>query len=425
MTFEESLKLLNTRQNFIKKNGFYRIEKCLSVLGNPHSEFKAVHVTGTNGKGSVCAMFAEAFRTAGYKTGLYISPHLTDIRERIQINGVPVSREEFAGLMKDVFDASSELSYFEVLTCMAYLHFARRGTDIAVVEVGIGGRSDSTNVLPSSLLSVITSVDFDHKQMLGPTLREIAYQKAGIIKQDGLVITPVLPEEAALQIISEAAAKKAKLEMTAPVFETVSCDWNRGGMYIRHKTTGKTYYLNVLGKHQLSNATLVWKGLEMLSGRGIRVSEEQAASAFGTFSWNGRFQVVRSGPGLNNTVFIVDGAHNPQAARSFGETWLQSPFSREDAVFVIGAMKDKEYIYMLKVLSGFRGRFIFTKPDLARGESPEKLAGLFRGMKPEADIVVFDRLADAFAYSSRCGKNVAVVGSLYLAGAVLNFIAEH
>lgn len=421
MTFSEAERTLFSRQDFIKKDGLDRVYDCLARLGSPHERLKAVHVTGTNGKGSVCALFAAAFRAAGLKTGLFISPHLTRITERIQIDGVNIPEEAFAALFGEVYKAGPALSFFELVTCMAFLYFDREGTDIAVIEVGIGGRWDTTNVLPHPVLSVITSVDFDHKKYLGETLSEIAAQKAGIIKQGGLCVAPMLPPEARAEILKEAQAKGAQAHFYAPVFETACHDWEKGVMVLRHKKTGGEFPFAIMGESQVSNATLVWEGLELLGGSGWKLSRAHTAAGFAAVVWPARFQILRPEP--DGALYIVDGAHNAEAARAFAATWKASPFSGRPAAFVVGMLNDKERSGIFKTFAELDGRFIFTRPPSPRAADPCALADEFLALCPEADVEVQQDIEAALALGAGSGT-VAVLGSFYLAGSALEILSK-
>ena len=421
MTFKEVENKLVSRQDFVKKDGLERVHACLEKLGNPHARLKTVHVTGTNGKGSVCALFEAAARAAGLKTGLFISPHLVNLTERIRLGGEPVTEETFAALFDEVLAAGPDLGFFELLTCMAFLHFDREKTDLAVIEVGIGGRWDTTNVLPKPELCVITSVDYDHKKYLGETLAEIASQKAGIIKPGGICLAPILPPEARAEISKEAELKSSQCHFLAPVFEIASRDWEGGRMTLRHRKTGDLYPFGLLGEPQVSNATLVWEGLEILRGLGWPISRAHAAQGFAAARWPARFQTLRGGPAFGGALFIVDGAHNEEAARAFAATWKTSPFAGKPAVFVMGILQDKERRRILEILAPLADRFIFTRPESPRAADPCALADELSAIKPGAEVEVQQEIAAALAAAASSGT-AAVLGSFYLAGAALEIL---
>ena len=421
MTFEEANRILLSRQDFVKKDGLDRVYACLKKLGDPHLRLKAVHVTGTNGKGSVCALFEASLRAAGLKTGLFISPHLVRITERIQLDGVQIPQDRFAALFAEVYAAGPDLSFFELLTCMAFLYFTREKADIAVIEVGIGGRWDTTNVLPVSELSVITSVDFDHKKYLGNTLGEIASQKAGIIKPGGICLAPLLPPEARTEVSAEAARKGAACHFLAPAFEIVSSDWEANRMTLRRKKTGEEFAFGILGEAQTVNATLVWEGLELLRGRGWPVTPAHATAGFAAASWPARFHAVRAGSEFAGALFVIDGAHNEEAARAFAATWKASPFAAAKPAFVIGMLQDKERRGILELLAPLPAKFIFTRPDSPRAADPCALADELSAIRPDAEVEVQQDIRAALLAASASGT-AAVLGSFYLAGSALELL---
>ncbi len=415
MTFEQASQILLERQNLIRKDGLSRVYSCLGRLGNPHEKIRAVHVTGTNGKGSVCALFDSVFRAAGLRTGLFISPHLISLTERITIDGREMDRKDFAALFEEVLKAGPDLSFFELLTCMAFLNFDRAQTDIAVMEVGIGGRLDTTNVLPRPVLSVITSVDLDHQKYLGETIAEVAGQKAGIIKSGGICLAPMLPEAARGPILQEAQKQMAQARFLAPVFEVAGYDWPRGRMRLRHKKTCEELELALLGASQVSNATLVYEGVSILNGAGgPPISREHIAQGFARVCWPGRFQILDRG----GAVYILDGAHNPEAARAFAATFESSPFKDKGPVFVFGIMNDKDYLSVLRTLAPYAAKAVFTKPPSERAADPCALADEFARLRPDAEIEVQDNIEAALAAGGGTGVRV-VLGSFYLVGAAL------
>ncbi|HCC49161.1 MAG TPA: hypothetical protein DEQ38_13750 [Elusimicrobia bacterium] len=423
MTFEEAEKILVSRQDFVKKDGLGRALACLGRLGNPHLRLKTVHVTGTNGKGSTCALFEAAARMAGLKTGLFISPHLVNLTERIRVNGADIGEGEFAALFEEVFAAGPDLSFFELLTCMAFLHFERVGTQLAVIEVGIGGRFDTTNVLGRPELSVITSIDYDHQKYLGNTLAEIAAQKAGIIKPAGICVAPILPPAARGEISKEAALCGAQCHFFAPAFEIADRDWEHSRLVLRHKKTGELYPFGIMGEQQVSNATLVWEGLEIMRGLGWPISRAHAAAGFASVAWRARFQALKAGAPFGNAVFIIDGAHNEEAARAFSATWKKSPFAAVAPAFVVGMLQDKERRGILELLAPLSKKFIFTRPESPRAADPCALADELAAIRPGAEGEVQEDIRAALKAASASGT-AAVVGSFYLAGSALEILGE-
>ncbi|HAH32508.1 MAG TPA: hypothetical protein DCL44_09380 [Elusimicrobia bacterium] len=421
ISFDEAEKLLLARPSVVKKDSLETAISCLERLGNPQDKIKSIHVTGTNGKGSVCALFEAALRSAGLKTGLFISPHLIELTERIQTGGDEISRADFAALFEEVYAAGPELGFFEILTCMAFLRFERSKTDIAVIEVGIGGRFDTTNVIKKPELCVITSVELDHKKYLGDSLASVAFQKAGIIKKSVPCLAPVLGAEAMAPVMKEAEFKNSPLHFFTPAFEIKAYNWECGSMTLSHKKTGELYPFGILGERQKSNATLVYEGLEMLSGLGWPLKKTHTAAGFESVRWPGRFQVLKSGAAFGGAVFVLDGAHNPEAAAAFTRTWEVSPFAAKDAAFVIGMLEDKDYIRILEIIAPLAKKVIFTRPVSPRAVDPCAMADIFFRLRPGASIEVQDNVEAALLSASKSGT-AAILGSFYLAGAALKIL---
>ena len=423
MNFEEAESMLISRQGLKRKGGIPAVREALGRLGNPHKLFKSIHITGTNGKGSVCALLEAACRSAGLRTGMFISPHIVNFSERIQICGEEIAKDKLASLCERALAAGPDLSFFELLTVMAFLCFAEEKTDIAIIEAGIGGLLDSTNVLENPLMCAITSVSFDHKQQLGGTLSEIAFQKAGIIKEGGICLVPdsVAPE-ARRVIEKEAAARHAEALFVKPYFEIFSRDWEKGSMMLMHKQTGAIFPFALQGDVQLSNASLLWEAAEILRSRGLRISRADAVQAFRRVKHPGRFQSVHAGKRFHNALFILDGAHNPEAAAAFCRNWAASPFPAKNPAYVIAILNDKDRAQVFREISAFNGKFIFTRPKSDRAVPPQTLAKEFAAIKPGADIHVFNEPEEAILKASESGI-AAIIGSFYLAGEALRLFS--
>lgn len=422
MTYEEAMQYLTSRQGLTAKGGLPGVRAALSRLGNPQNKFRAIHITGTNGKGSVCSLFEAALRAAGLKTGLFISPHILNFTERIQFCGEEIPQGRLAEICGKCAEAGPDLSFFELLTVMAFQYFTEEKAEIAVIEAGIGGRLDSTNVLGSPDLCVITSIGLDHAKQLGSTISSVAYNKAGIIKPGGIMIAPdSIPPEAKEEILKEAALQKAEAVFVKPVFEVSGYDWDNGRMDLRHIPGGAVFPYSIMGEAQAVNASLVWDGIEILRQKGLPVSRANAAQAFRMVRWPGRFQIVHSGVKFKNAVFILDGAHNPQAAESFCKTWEKSPFPSRNPAYVIAMLNDKDRISVLKQIAQFDGKFYFTKAKSERAVPPETLRQEFLSIKPGCAAECFDEPMDAIKKASERGT-VAVLGSFYLAGEALKLL---
>jgi len=321
-----------------------RVEELLSQLGNPHLKARSVHIAGTNGKGSVAAMIASVLAASGYATGLYTSPHLHTWRERIRVDGELISEVELTNLverLKPEVEAVNQkatygrLTTFELLTALAFAYFAANGVDFQVLEVGMGGKFDATNVI-SPEVGVITSISLDHTEVLGGSLAEIAAEKAGIIKPGSVVVTSPQPDEAA-QVIGESC-----LSCGAPLVRVGSeVTWRSLGSGLgqqRLRVAGRLgsyeLFIPLLGQHQLANAATAVAALEVLVEKGFNISPGSITNGLARVSWPGRLQIVNRHP-----FIVVDGAHNPEAARRLRES-LEQYFNFNRAILVIGTSDD-------------------------------------------------------------------------------------
>jgi len=412
MTYAAALAALEARQETKIVLGLSRVRAHLAKLGDPHLTVPAFHVAGTNGKGSTCAILSAVLMAAGYRTGLYTSPHLLSVRERISIDGRLISEMEFAkGIARALAaDKRKELTYFELLTSVAFQHFAKSKCGVMVLETGMGGRLDATNVVPAPLAAIVTSIDFDHQAFLGRTLAEIARQKTGIFKAGRPAVRADLP------VLRRAALRGLPVVVRRP-WRTVSVDWARGRQTLR-SSSGRTYALTMLGAHQGGNAALAHAAV---AASGLSVPERAWTKGLARVSWRGRFETLR----LGRKTLIVDGAHNPEAARSLAATWKASPFSKKPARWILGIMKDKDTAGVLKPLAPFLRDAVVVRPPSPRALEPLELAGFVRRVAPKAHVTVERDAATAIAAWRRDKKAPAVAvcaGSLYLAGAALKTV---
>lgn len=383
-------------------DGFARL---LARLGNPQEKFKIVHVAGTNGKGSVCTLLAGAISAAGYKTGLFVSPHLVSPAERIQIDGIPIAKTSFSQAVVDVFqEEEDELNFFEILTAAALVYFARKKVDYAVLETGLGGRKDPTNVC-TPVLSIITAIGLDHMQYLGSSLTQIAREKAGIIKPGVPVISGTVNPSVREVIAKTAKSKNAPLAFVGlgePFWES-GVDFKTGQTLLRTED-GSIWPLHVLGARQTLNACVVYQAAKTLGlpARAVKKAFEKA-------SLPGRFEVFQNG---KNTL-VLDGAHNPQAVELLMEFWRKTPFA-ENAALLCGFMKDKDYKKMLSLLRPYFKTVIVTVPPSPRGAGEEEI----RDALPKNMHITFEPdWKKAFALAKTYEKTLCT-GSFYLAGAV-------
>ena len=393
-----------------------RMENLLGLIGNPHTSFLSFHVAGTKGKGSTCAMLESVLRAQGYRTGLYTSPHLHTFRERIRIAGEMVGEEEVVSGIEELrpsIERIPGLTTFEIITALAFLLFARRGVEIAVVEVGLGGRLDATNVI-APLVSVITSISFDHMQLLGNTLASIAREKAGIIKEK-IPVVSAPQEEEALKVIEETAKLKGSPLVLVGrdwIWENVE-DTQEGQSFTIRRLNPPGFSVDVrlplLGVHQPQNATVAVAALEEARSRGLRVSDRALKEGLEKVEWPGRLEILQRSP-----IFVVDGAHNVDSARRLAQS-LKRLFSWNRLILIFGASADKDIPGMLAELLPLADEVIFTRARNPRAAPPEKMLEEaermgFRGRIAEpAAKAVEEALKEASSEDLVC-----VTGSLFL-----------
>ena len=395
-----------------------RVERLLAAEGNPQRRFPAVHIAGSKGKGSTAAMCEACLRAAGFRTGFYISPHLHTFRERIQVDGRKIAREEVAALVEEVRPAIEHtpgVTYFEAITAIGLLYFARSAVDVAVVEVGLGGRLDATNVLTPEV-SVITSLSLEHTYLLGNTLGEIAYEKAGIIKP-GIPAVSAPQRAEAIKVLETVSQERG-----APLVE-VGRDWdydpgpaNLDGQAfsVRRISGGNSkldgeYWTPLLGRHQLENAASCVAALEILRQRGFDVPVEAVREGMRNVHWPGRLEILSREP-----LVVVDGAHNPYSAQVLRQA-LEDLFPGQRWVLIFGASADKDVAGMLKVLLPLSEYVIVTRSDHPRSAAPVELADVVAaaGGGAEVNVSMKKSLRRALAVMDP-GSGVLVAGSLHL-----------
>ena len=407
MTYPESVQFLYALGNEIKtaKLGLDRIRAVLAALGDPQGAFRVVHVAGTNGKGSTCAMIAAGLRAAGIRTGLFTSPHLQDPTERIQIGGIPATREAFERAFNVVHQVAEKLdldchpTYFETVTAMAFWLFREMGVHTAVVEVGLGGRLDSTNVVQPAV-TVITPVDFDHEAYLGHTIEAIAGEKAGIIKPGVPVVVSRQRPEAAAVIEARAA------EVGAPIVRTT--DFEIRDLEIDGRGSRFSGIVCPLaGEHQIDNAIAA-----ALALRELTIPPDGIADA----RWPGRLEHVAPNPDI-----ILDGAHNPAGARALVR-YLERFYSHRRLWMIYGAMRDKAVDEVTGVLFPLAAELILTAPESTRALRPEALLELAGRGHTEPDAASALRYAQSRAHADDV---IVITGSLFLVGEARALLTRH
>lgn len=422
MNYEEALEFIHGTYRFGSKLGLENIKDLLQRLGNPHERFRAVHVAGTNGKGSVTSMLAHVLHEAGYRVGMFISPYLERFTERIQVDLKEIEPHELARITERVKEKVVEMvsegknhpTEFEVVTAIGFTYFAERQVDCAVVEVGLGGRLDATNVV-NPLVSVITSISYDHMDVLGDTLEKIAAEKAGIIKQGRPVVTyPQHPE-----VIS--VIRRVSRERCAPLFEvdeeSIEVVASQVGRQVFNYSFGGEKFSNVVirltGRHQILNAATALTAVAVLRREGIAIPDDAVYRGMERAVWPGRLEVVRRRP-----YVILDGAHNESGAQVLASA-IKEYYDGKPVTLVIGMLKDKDADAIVKHLCPLAESVIVTKPDSPRAMEPDELAIKVRGYCP--DVTVESDIEKAVAMGLKRVAEDGVLlftGSLYLIGKV-------
>lgn len=431
MTYAESLDYLNSLLKFGIKFGLDRITALADAFGNPHRQLRVIHVAGTNGKGSTCAFVDSILREAGYRTGLYLSPYVFDVRERIQIDGNNISEDEFAALATEIRPVAEqigktdlgEVTEFEVKTMMAYLHFARRQVDFAVLEVGMGGRFDATNIV-QPLVAVITSISLDHTERLGNTVEEIAFEKAGIIKT-GTVLVTAVDDEAAWRVIlsrchDEGAEVWRVMSSHARHPESPSADVqlrciSKGGSFSvkggEVEIMGLTPALR--GKFQHTNAATAVAAVKALARYEVRITPQAIIAGISNATIPGRLQVLRERPTL-----VIDGAHNPDAADKLARAVTES-FTYNRLILVIGMIDTHPPEGVLRQLVPMACKVIATQSQWFKASPAQKIAEAALALG--ADVEVVDRVPEAVNRALEIADPddlILVTGSFYTIGEV-------
>ena len=393
-----------------------RMFALLEELSNPQAKYPIIHVAGTKGKGSVSALCASALQAAGYQTGLYTSPHLLDYVERIQINGEPISHEQMIELVEEIKPAVAripKLTTFEITTALGFLAFAKNDVNAAVIEVGLGGRLDATNVvLPK--VSVITSLSYDHMAVLGNTLAKIAGEKAGIIKP-GIPVVSAPQTEEALEVLERVASEKNcpfVLVGRDVQFERLASSLDGQELAVTFQRSAASLKIPLLGEHQIQNAATAYVALKT---SGIKISDEALQMGFSRVKWRARFEVARRDPPV-----ILDSAHNQDSFAKLRQT-LEEHFPGKQVYLIFGASEDKNIPGMFAEMKPKIKKLIVTRADHPRALEPEKIMVLAdqAGLASEALSPVESAFQRALALSEKDGSIVLSAGSMFVTAEVM------
>ena len=417
MTYDEALSFIHSRDCFGSNLGLLRIERLTQALGNPQNQLKYIHVGGTNGKGSTCTMLSEIMISQGYRTGLFTSPYVVDFCERMQIDGKMISHDELALLVSEVKPVVEALdaqgicaTEFEVVTAIAFLYFARNNCNIVILEVGLGGRLDSTNVIDCPLASVITSISLDHTNILGSTVQEIAAEKCGIIKHGGVCVAYPQMDERALDVIRKAALEKGNKLFVGDFSQAKIEREDICGTHFEYR--GMKLFVPLSGRYQVCNAINAIETALAVNEKGFAVDERSIIDGIANARIAARMEVISSSP-----LVLLDGGHNEGACEVLYDNLRENVGGRITAV--IGFMKDKDYAPFFERLAPLFSRIIVTMSSNPRTESTENLA--IYAKKYCSDVLACDDPNEAidlaFSLLSE-GESLVVCGSLYLASDV-------
>lgn len=414
MDYQEALRYIDGVRWYGSKPGLSRIEALLEKLSRPQDALRFVHIAGTNGKGSCAAMTASILRAAGYRTGLFTSPYLFRFNERMQLNGEPIADDTLAALVSEIQPLADAMAdhptEFELMTAAALEWFRRERCEAVVLEVGLGGRFDATNAIPCPEAAVIMNIGLDHTAVLGGTLPEIAFEKAGIVKPGGdVVLYPQSAEvEAVVRARCEALGARLRLadfSALAPEFDSLE------GQVFTYR--GEPYALPLLGEHQLRNAAVVLELVGLLREKGWKLPQDAVEHGLYAVSWPARFELVHEEPAV-----IVDGGHNPQCAEAVAQA-LQRYFPAQKRVLLLGVLADKDYRRVTELLDPAADEYVCVAPNSERALPAAALGeALARFGKPVTVCESIPEGVSAALALAGTGGMVCAVGSLYMAGAV-------
>ena len=414
MDYVQALEYMDGTRWFGSKPGLSRTRELLEALGRPQEKLKYVHIAGTNGKGSCAAMLASVLKTAGLRTGLYTSPYLFRFNERMQINGQPIPDEALAELVTRIRPIAERMedhpTEFELMTAAALLWFAEERCEIVVLEVGLGGRFDATNVIDAPEAAVIMNIGLDHTAVLGDTVEQIAAEKAGILKP-GCAAVLYQQQESVMEVVRKKAREIGAELHVADFSQLVSEFDSLEGQSFFYR--GEPYALSLLGDHQLRNAAVVLETVEVLRRRGWPISHEATEHGLYATAWPARFELVSEEP-----PFVVDGGHNPQCARSVTDNLLRYfPDSRR--VLLVGVLADKDYPRLFEILNEAADEWVCVSPDSERALAAADLGEHLRRFgKPVAVCGSIPEGVETAREKAGTDGMVCAVGSLYMAGAV-------
>lgn len=425
MNYNEALDYIHGTLKFGSKLGLHNIAALLELMGNPHKKLKYVHVGGTNGKGSTVAFISSILMSSGYKVGTFISPYIQRFTERITVNGKEISEVALARItafVKEKIEIMLAKGYnhpteFEIVTAIGFQYYYECNCDIVVLEVGLGGRFDSTNVIDTPLAAVITTISYDHMNILGDTLPKIAFEKAGIIKEMGDVI--VYPQVLEVQqVFDEACSEKGCRLYKAEIDKVELLDFAVEGQTFNYKEY-KDLQIGLIGEHQVRNAAVALKVTEVLNNKGFSISEEAIRIGLKNARWPGRLEVVSKQP-----LFMIDGAHNAEGARVMADA-LQKYFPHRRKIFIIGVLRDKNIDSILEAVAPIAHQFITVTPNSERALSAINLSKII--LNYCNNVLTSDKIVSGIKAALKNSSNddiICAFGSLYYIGEIREYFQK-
>ena len=439
MDYQVAIKELESRERYGFLFGLERISQFLKKLNHPERNLRIIHITGTNGKGSTASFIAKILEFAGYRVGLYTSPHLLDICERIQINSIPISKKDFLRLYSKLstinYKLAKELTYFEFLTGLAFQYFFERKVNFLVLEVGMGGRLDATNVIKRPLASLITNIDYEHTEYLGNTLEKIAYEKAGIIKKDSFTITGVKQKKILSLLKKICTQRKNRLFSLGKNFRISSFPipntqypitnyqyFDYDGIFNNYKNLR----IRLLGKHQIKNAALALGTIEILRLKNIFIPKKAIYEGLENTFWPGRLEIQRLTVNGKRLTVILDGAHNPAGIKVLMESVAY--LNRKKIFAILGILADKNISQMVKEICPLVEEVVVTKPPYYRAVEPRVLFKEVEKYLNKEKIFLKSTIEEALNFAFARVKDrdalILVTGSLYTVGEAKRVILE-
>ena len=414
MDYKEALAYIHGVEFFGSKPGLTRIGELLEKLGNPQKGMRFIHIAGTNGKGSCAAMTASVLKAAGYRTGLYTSPYLYRFNERMQINGKEIPDDVLAEIVtrvKPIAEAMADHpTEFELMTAIALLWYKQEACDVVVLEVGLGGRFDATNIIDAPEAAVIMNIGLDHTAVLGDTVEQITFEKAGIIKP-GTEAVMFQQSESVTNVVRE-RCEELGVPLHIADFSKIKSEFDSlYGQSFSYR--GEVYALPLLGSHQLKNAAVVLELVEVLRGRGWKLEQGDVEHGLYAVHWPGRFELVSEEP-----LFVVDGGHNPQCAQTVRENLLHY-FPDKRRILLLGILRDKDYAGLTEILDGAADEYICITPDSPRALPAAELADFLK--RYNKAVAVCESIRDGVSLAldrSDDESVVCAVGSLYSVGEI-------